>query len=112
MSDVCWHCGAAHEPQKPRRSDFDSEPDFLIASLEWLDYEFPARGRSGRAARVAAWRHLEAATARETTRARIVALIEVDAWTPAEAAEFDRLAVQWKALRAADTHSRKKEKST
>lgn len=99
MTDSCWRCGADYEPPKPRRSEFDNEPDFLVACLEWLDYTFPERGRAGQSARVAEWRRLEASTDREAVRARIRALIARDDWSTDDAAEFDQLAATWKSLR-------------
>lgn len=99
MSGSCWHCGAAHEPRKPHRADFNAEPEFLVACLEWLDYSFPERGRSDRSARIAEWRQIDVAASLERTRLRLRELIELDDWTPGEATEFDELAATWRSSR-------------
>lgn len=110
MSDSCWHCGATHEPQKPHRADFDTEPEYLVACLEWLDYSFPERGRNGRSARIAEWRQLEADADLERTRSRLGELIELDDWTPDDAAEFDELAASWRSSRTSrNRHTETKE---
>lgn len=98
MTDSCWHCGAAHEPRKPHRADFDSEPDFLLACLEWLDYSYPERGRD-QSARIAEWRELDEAAEFERVRARLRELHALDEWTDDDEAEFDVLAEAWKTAR-------------
>lgn len=95
---ACYRCGAPHEPQKPHRADFDNEVDFLLASLEWLDFEHPERQEQ----RAAAWRRLDAAADPERLRRRILDLMMLDRpFTETEDAEFGRLVSAWHVHRRA-----------
>lgn len=80
--------------KRPKRRHYDSEPDFLLACLRYLDTKFP--GREGQRKRLAAWRRWEEEHDPDVLRSRIRDLVELDEWTDAEAAEFDRLAAAWR----------------
>jgi hypothetical protein len=90
----CWQCGADQKPTRPLRGDFDSEPEYLVAALTWLDFTFPKR--VAYKARIAEWERLERERDPKHVRARLVALLDdpdVEA-----AAEFARLAEIYKNL--------------
>lgn len=80
--------------KRPKRKHYDSEPDFLLACLRYLDAKFP--GREGQRKRVAAWRRWEHENSPDALRARLRDLVELDEWTDTEAAEFDVLAAAWR----------------
>lgn len=81
--------------KRPRRRDYASEPDFLLACLRYLDAKFP--GREGQRKRIAAWQRWSAESDTETLRARIRDLILADNLTDEESAELDELIDAWKA---------------
>lgn len=80
--------------KRPKRKHYESEPDWLLACLRYLDARYP--GREGQRKRVAAWARWEREHDAEALRARIRELVELDEWTDDEAAEFDRLAAAWR----------------
>ena len=84
--------------KRPKRRHYESEPNFLLACLRYLDAKYP--GREGQRKRVAAWARWERESAVERNpnalRDRIRDLVELDEWTDDEAAEFGRLAAAWR----------------
>lgn len=80
--------------KRPRRRNYESEPDFLLACLRYLDAKYP--GREGQRRRIAAWRRWEIERDAEPDVARLRELIALDALTDAEADEFDRLAAEYR----------------
>lgn len=88
--------------KRPKRRNYDSEPDFLLACLRYLDAKFP--GREGQRKRIAAWARWEREHTPDSLRKRLVELIDLDDWTAEDAAEFQRLAALWRErVRAART---------
>lgn len=83
--------------KRPRRHNYDSEPDFLIACLRYLDAKHP--GRKGQGKRIAAWNRWSVESDVESLRIRIRDLILADELTPGESDELDRLIADWKALK-------------
>lgn len=83
--------------KRPKRKHYESEPDFLLACLRYLDAKFP--GREGQRKRLAAWARWTQEHDAEALRRRIRDLVELDEWTDGDAAEFDRLVSAWKAQR-------------
>lgn len=81
--------------KRPRRERFVSEPGYLLACLRYLDAKYP--GREGQRKRLAAWRRWELAHDADFLRSRLRELVELDAMSPEDEAEFDRLAAAWKA---------------
>lgn len=81
--------------KRPRQRNYDSEPDFLLACLRYLDAKYP--GREGTRKRVAAWQRWNEEHDADVLRSRLRELVELDAMSPADEAEFDRLAAAWKA---------------
>lgn len=81
--------------KRPRRENYSSEVEFLLACLHYLDLKHP--GREGQRKRVIAWMRWSEEHDPEMLRARIGELVALDDWTPKEAAEFDRLAAIWRA---------------
>ena len=73
---------------EPRRGDFESDPDYLIAALTWLDYAYPKRVSTR--ARLAAWARLERERNPGWVRRRLLELI--DDPSDEARAEFARLA--------------------
>ena len=73
---------------EPRRGDFESDPDYLIAALTWLDATFPRRVSVRD--RLAAWARLERERDPEWVRRRLLELI--DDPSDEARAEFARLA--------------------
>lgn len=84
--------------KRPRRHRYESEPDFLLACLRYLDTKYP--GREGQRKRLATWRRWNEEHDDAALRARILELIELDALSPDEDDELDRLIALWKAQRA------------
>lgn len=80
--------------KRPRREQYASEPDFLLACLRYLDTKYP--GREGQRKRVIAWQRWTLEHDTEALHARIRELVALDEWTADEAAEFDRLAAAWR----------------
>lgn len=80
--------------KRPKRRNYDSEPDFLLACLRYLDAKYP--GREGQRKRIAAWERWTLEHDPDALRARIRELVALDEWTSDEAAEFDRLAEAWR----------------
>ena len=83
--------------KRPKRRNYDSEPDFLMACLRYLDAKFP--GREGQRKRIAAWARWEREHDPEAILPRIRELLRCDDLTPSEDAELDRLMDAWKTLR-------------
>lgn len=81
--------------KRPRRDEYGSEPDFLLACLRYLDAKYP--GREGQRKRVIAWQRWTLEHDAEALRARIRELVELDDLTDAEADEFEKLAAAWRA---------------
>lgn len=84
--------------KRPRRDDFESEPDYLIACLRYLDARFP--GREGQRKRIAAFERWESSSSTpERMRARLGQLF-MDEWplSDEKRAELDRLVAAWNAL--------------
>ena len=73
---------------EPRRGDFESDPDYLIAALTWLDATYPKR--VSMRGRVAAWARIVDERDPEYVRRRLLELI--DDPSDAARAEFARLA--------------------
>lgn len=80
--------------KRPRRHRYESEPEFLLACLRYLDAKYP--GREGQRKRLTAWRRWDEEHDVDALRARIRDLVELDEWTDDEAVEFDRLAAAWR----------------
>ncbi|MEV8265847.1 hypothetical protein AB0P00_17050 [Microbacterium sp. NPDC077057] len=80
--------------KRPKRKQYESEPEFLLACLRYLDAKYP--GREGERKRLTVWQRWEGEREPDALRARIRDLVELDDWTDAEAAEFDRLAAAWR----------------
>ncbi|AZC14563.1 hypothetical protein DT073_13355 [Microbacterium sp. ABRD28] len=78
-------------PERPRRVDYRSDPDFLVACLVWLDHTFPKRRK-----RIAEWQRLERESDVDYVRERLRELLALDESTEEEDAEFARLAAVWK----------------
>lgn len=96
MSANCYRCGAPHEPKKPHRAEFDSEVAYLLACLEWLDYEHPERQEQ----RALAWLRLDAAAEPERVVRRLRDLLTLDRpFTAAEESEWNDLAAIYRAHR-------------
>jgi hypothetical protein len=89
-------------PTHPRRIDFRSEPEYLIACLEHLDREWV--GRHDIYERALAFKRIDASTTPlQRCCARMVELIciELDGgeWSPAEESEWNHLVAARRALR-------------
>ncbi len=78
--------------KRPRRRDYDSEPEWLNACLRYLDAKWPAREDQRK--RVQAFARWDAEASIEPARVieRLRELIVRDDLTPDEEAEFERLA--------------------
>lgn len=83
--------------KRPKRRHYESEPDFLIACLRYLDARHP--GLEGQRKRAAAWQRWAEEHDPAGVRSRIRELLRVDDLTPDEDAELDRLIAAWKTLR-------------
>lgn len=87
--------------KRPKRRNYASEPDFLLACLRYLDAKYP--GREGQRKRLVAWRRWEIERDTEpdveSLRARIRELVAIDDLTEDEADELARLSVEWRAWR-------------
>ncbi len=99
--------------KRPKRRNYESEPDFLLACLRYLDAKYP--GREGQRKRLATWRRWEIERDSEpdveSLRARLSELIESDDWTEADADEFAQLSIEWREWRrTTDPRHTKKEK--
>jgi hypothetical protein len=55
--------------KRPKRKHYESEPDFLLACLRYLDAKFP--GREGQRKRLVAWERWEREHDPDALRARI-----------------------------------------
>lgn len=96
MSANCYRCGAPHEPKKPHRDDFDSEVAYLLACLEWLDYEHPERQEQ----RALAWLRLDTSAQLERVIPRLRELLALDRpFDVAETAEWDELTAIYRTRR-------------
>lgn len=95
--------------KRPKRRNYESEPDFLLACLRYLDAKYP--GREGQRKRLAAWQRWEIERDAEPDIARLRELVALDDLTDAEAAELARLSteyVEWR--RITNPRHTKKEK--
>lgn len=89
MSETCWSCGVDQRPARPRRGDFASEPEYLIACLVYLDHAFPERVQKRE--RAAEFARLEMEADIDRVVARIRDLLRLDEWDEAQQEEGDRL---------------------
>lgn len=89
-ADTCWSCGAPHKPQRPRRVDFGSDPEYLVACLVWLDHTYPERVQHRE--RIAEYARLELEADEQRVIARIHELLKIDEWDEGQQEEGDRLA--------------------
>jgi hypothetical protein len=93
--------------KRPRRADYASEPDFLIACLKYLDAKFP--GREGQRQRVAKWRRMSERHDADVLRDRIRELVMLDTpFTDAEEVEFLELVADWHRAKQGKTTTQQK----
>ncbi|MBZ4488026.1 hypothetical protein LQ938_11900 [Microbacterium sp. cx-55] len=90
----CWSCGVEQHPERPSGAQFASEPEFLVASLVWLDYTYPQRVQQRE--RIRQWDLLREETELEALAARIRDLLAIDdVWTEDQQDEGDRLLAEY-----------------
>lgn len=80
--------------KRPKRENYPSEPDFLIACLRYLDAKHP--GREGQRRRVAAWKRWNGEHSTDALRDQIRDLVMLDrSLTEAEEVELLDLVAAW-----------------
>lgn len=93
--------------ERPHRSDYASEPAYLLACFAYLDATCPTRVE-----RMREWRALAMSSDRARIRDRLVELIDIDGpLTRDEWREYCNLVEAWKRLRDARITAKKESTS-